>query len=175
MRFARRDGMGGILEVDPVSGPVSVFVPLGPGLGCSGWRYVPALVGRFAPQAGNVSIPDSQGQAIPGPTLLTATGFELSPGSLDLPLRGYDDPANVPTVRWTYPDGSGGRPCGDLALAGDPATALTRFGRVPGWVLGSFPPPWINLIRPFGPSRFRRRVPAGSRGRNRDAAWSRRR
>ena len=102
-------GIQGLLEVDPDSGAVTLLFPLGPGIGRPGLRYLPALVGRLAPQAG------------------TAPGaFVLSPGSLDWSLA--PDP---PEVRWTYPAGTGGAAERTAPGGLDPVEVLARFGYAP--------------------------------------------
>ena len=110
----------GLLEVDPDTGAASLFFPLGPGIGNPELRYVPALLGRFAPQVG-----------------IAPSAFELSPGSLDWPL--VPSPPDEAPVRWTYTDGSGG--CADGLYSGDlnPEEALTRFGYGPMARLAQLP------------------------------------
>ena len=73
-------GVHGILEVDPTSGAASVYIPLGAGIGRPGLCYVPALVGRFAPQVGIAPLAAPFGGLEAAPVLIATTAFELSPG-----------------------------------------------------------------------------------------------
>ena len=100
---ANAQGGSGALEVEPGTGAVSLCLPLGPGIGRADLRYVPVLVGRFAPRvawawADPTAAPDPSGQA----------GFELSPGDLELWCKPGADAMDALAARWTYPDGSGG-------------------------------------------------------------------
>ena len=104
-------GIQGVFEVDPESGAASLFIPLGPGIGCTGLRYLPALVGRFAPQAG-----------------LAPSAFQLTPGWLDWPLIPSRPNEAPPRIRWTYPDGAGGGAMGACCDEPDPDEVLARFG-----------------------------------------------
>jgi hypothetical protein len=91
-------------------------------------RYIPALVGRFAPQVGLPS-PSHTGEPVDQvPTLLATTGFELSPGALDLWLGPAEASTGRPVARWTYPDGSGGSACGIFSSAATPEIIWARFG-----------------------------------------------
>lgn len=120
-------GHRGILETDPASGAVTLHIPLGPGVGGSGVRYVPALVGRFAPQVVGVARPGGHGPA-GMPNLLPATGFDLSPGTLDLPMVPWAEIGTGPGPRWTYPDGNGGRAAGTAPPDLEGRGLLQRFG-----------------------------------------------
>lgn len=125
--------IGGVLELDPQSGAASLRIPLGPGIGRVGLTYRPALVGRFAPLA------KDRGPGDPGPVLAGRTGFELSPGSLDVGIGVV--PSNHLIATWTYPDGSGGRTC-DAQATGVTAPALwARFVRCAGKKDKAAPPP----------------------------------
>ena len=136
--FPGRNGPSpGILEVDPGSGAASLYLPLGPGIGRPGFRFVPALVGRFAPAVGPA----------PGTVPAVPDGFELSPGSLDLPLAG-EGPR--PGIRWTYPDGSGGGAGAPLPAAVDLAAILSGFGYEPSADPGQLPRLDGAVPVPFG-------------------------
>ena len=125
---AGSSALRGILEVDCRSGAASLYIPLGPGVGTPPVRYLPALVGRFAPQTGVRHQTGAPGGPILEPTLLAATGFELDPGHLDLPLAPPGTGWNGNGARWTYPDGTGGSACLASASTIDPAPILSRFG-----------------------------------------------
>ena len=128
----------GILEVDPASGAVSLYVPLGPGIGRTGLRYNPALVGRFAPQVGHSDGGEGGRESV----LLATTAFELSPGVLDLPLAGaggYERTEAPLVARWTYPDGTGGSSIGVNASGLDPRSIMSRFGHCPSVESGCLP------------------------------------
>ncbi len=116
-------GIHGILEVDPDSGAARLLFHLGPGIGRPGLRYIPTLVGRFAPQVGSAP-----------------SAFELSPGSLDWPVVPNGPDEAPPGVRWTYPDGTGG--CAEGSCPGDmnPYEIMARFGYAPSIGQG-FPSP----------------------------------
>lgn len=134
--------MPGILERDPASGAATLYVPLGPGIGSPMVRYIPALVGRFAPQVGMA--PGSGGQMASGhrPTLLATTAFGLSPGSLDLPLvpeAQWQGPEPLPGLSWTYPDGSGGSLGREFSFEVCAETILRRFGYGSSVTLGCLP------------------------------------
>ena len=118
----------GILEVDPESGAASLYFSLGPGIGHSPVRYLPALVGRLTPQVGIQQQVETEGGASPGPVLLAATAFELCPGYLDLPLMSMAEGRTAALVNWAYPDGTGGSASLASASAVDPVTTLSRFG-----------------------------------------------
>jgi len=135
-------GMPGILEVDPASGATTLYLPLGPGIGNRGLHYTPALVGRFAPQAGMIPAIRANGELANWPTLLATSAFELSPGFLDLPLVLMDQsegPGQLQGLRWTYPDGSGGRSGMAFPFGVSAKAILTRFGYGPSVTLGNFP------------------------------------
>ena len=131
----------GILEVDPQSGAASLYFSLGPGISTPSFRYLPALVGRFAPQVGVQQRPGSGSG--PEPALLAATAFELSPGYLDLPLALQEAGAPGASITWTYPDGTGGAARLASTSTLDPKAVLLRFGyfgkRVMSPRLGSDP------------------------------------
>jgi len=125
------DGISSLLEVDPQSGAASLRIPLGPGVGRSGLRYVPALVGRFAPQVGLTALSQGGQTGSPvaiAPTLLAATGFELAPGTLVLGFDPGKAPGGILEAMWTYPDGAGGRTCGAFAAEATPEALWARFG-----------------------------------------------
>jgi hypothetical protein len=92
----------------------------------------PALLGRFAPQVGLASPSLASGPLAQGPTLLAPTGFELSPGTLDLWLGPGTPTASCPVARWTYPDGTGGSAWGALAAEATPEIFWARFGYAGG-------------------------------------------
>ena len=129
---ANAGGDRGILEVDPQSGAASLRLPLGPGVGRAGLKYVPALVGHFAPQVGLVPLGDENKSSKPMAVLLSATGFQLSPGTLDLSLVTGDSSGTIPVARWTYPDGTGGRTRGERCNAGPAQSFWRAFGYTSG-------------------------------------------
>jgi len=104
MMLSRASAQGGpAMEVDPGTGVVTLCLPLGPGIGRSDLRYVPVLVGRFAPRIGGSP---ADPMAVLDPS--DQSGFELSPGNLELWRKPGVDAADGLAARWTYPDGSGG-------------------------------------------------------------------
>ena len=117
----------GILEVDPESGAASLYFSLGPGIGNAPIRYLPALVGRLAPQIGIQQRIGTAEEAKLGPTLQAATAFEPGPGYLDLPLTPMAG-GRPGVINWTYPDGTGGSASLASASAVDPVATLSRFG-----------------------------------------------
>ncbi len=116
-------GQASVLEVDPGTGAATLRIPLGPGVGGSGVRYVPALLGRFAPHGG------------PGPAPSAASGFELSPGHLHCRWDCGEAGAKVLSARWTLPDGTGGG-TGGAAPQADPRDLLAPFGYGPDAACG---------------------------------------
>jgi hypothetical protein len=60
--------------------------------------------------------------------LRSATGFELSPGTLDLSLVPGDGSATIPVARWTYPDGTGGRTRGEPYAQATAPSFWAAFG-----------------------------------------------
>jgi len=124
----------GILELDPETGSASMYIPLGPGLGRPGLRYIPALLGRFAPR---VEMRPRCELSLP-----STAGFELSPGSLDLrlaPAGSNECHTTKLLARWTYPDGSGASAVADSPDEAHPEAILRRFGYAPSVALGSMP------------------------------------
>ena len=134
---AKSSSIRGILEVDPKSGAVSLYFSMGPGLGHSTVRYLPALVGRFAPSFGVRQQSEAGGGAGPELALLAATGFELSPGHLDLPLIAPDAGMPGPVITWTY-----------LAEHPSPACSLR-----PMWKFGWLSPTGAKNLHPATTSR----------------------
>ncbi len=100
----------GGLGVELASGALDLALPLGPGLGRPGLRFVPVLRGRCHPQV------DGQGP-VPAP------GFDLCPGFLDVEWA-----ANRPlAAMWSYPDGTRSHLAGILPPGVDAARCLARF------------------------------------------------
>jgi|GEM_PF-5545712 len=116
-------GQASVLEVDPGTGAAILRIPLGPGVGGPGVRYVPALLGRFAPHGG------------PGPVPPAASGFDLSPGHLQCRWDRGQTGAKALSARWTLPDGTGGR-TGGSAPQTDPRAILAPFGYGPDTACG---------------------------------------
>ncbi len=138
-----------ILEVDPGSGAASLYFPLGPGIGPGGMRYTPALVGRMAPQVGEH--PNSRGGG-DGIALLAASGFELSPGVLDLLIpANMRDPVDLSRLaRWTYPDGSGGCTTPwNWPENQDPWAIMATYGYGPSIEVGQMPGGYDRIPAPF--------------------------
>jgi len=75
------------LAVEPASGALDVSIPLGPGIGEGGVRFVPTLRGHLAPQISWVrtSAPSNRLEASSQAT------FSLQPGSMDLKLTSHFD------------------------------------------------------------------------------------
>lgn len=100
----------GGLGVELASGALDLAIPLGPGLGRPGLSFVPVLRGRCHPHV------DGQGP-------VTAAGFDLSPGFLDVEW-GSKQPLSA---RWSYPDGTRSHLVGTLPHGVDAARCLARF------------------------------------------------
>jgi hypothetical protein len=150
--FEEGSDIPGIFELDPGSGAASMYVPLGPGIGAADLRYIPALVGRFAPQVGMRSFTGLLGEVSSRPTLLATSGFELTPGFLELPLPrvyGKEGLANSLDIRWVYSDGSGSRVDENSSLSVNPGATLNLYGFGPAVRQGCLPRPASADCVPF--------------------------
>ena len=131
----------GILEVDPQNGAATLRLPLGPGIGRPGLRFIPALIGRFAPLVG-VTPPMPGMESVDQTTALVGTtGFELSPGTLEVWLVPGEGASGLPGARWTFPDGSGGGTRGEMASGVTAQTLWATFGYSSGDGQASRPAP----------------------------------
>lgn len=143
----------GNLEVDHASGAVTFDIPLGPGIGARGLKFVPTLQGRWAPQVqeqANVTVVDSSvcnGTEIqPYTTVLTSGGFSYNidvasmnfsyPGAPPTRLPCYSAPANHDTgSNYMTHDGHGSKfnsYSGD-AFPGNITALLSAFDFDPPW------------------------------------------
>lgn len=142
---------GGV-EVESASGALSLNIPLGPGIGDRGLKYVPTLRGHWAPQIGMAA----QAKTITGsgstdyadftfwPKTLFDGGFTLTPGYFRLVSKDYSrtgEPmpmtkvqadAEVPTSpvetlsNFTLPDGSAGSVMMMVPALDEPGAKLTK-------------------------------------------------
>ena len=80
-------GMASEFTVEPASGALDAHIPLGPGIGEGGVRFVPTILAHHAPQISWVrtSLPSNQLEASSQAT------FSLLPGCLDLKLTAHGD------------------------------------------------------------------------------------
>ncbi|WP_316415859.1 hypothetical protein [Mesoterricola silvestris] len=143
----------GISDVESSTGALSINIPMGPGIGARGAKWIPTIRGRWAPQIAGMSsttVNSAGGIAEGSWTQTTHNGsLDFSPGHLKLTICDYASEITNPNAGsngpredsdlFTYyslPDGTSGSYFGAIDFTGpnalstglDPVATIAAFG-----------------------------------------------